>query len=86
MSCVSFTTTERPTMTYVVMELKQCLAMELARKHEGFEIDLDQISGMNFVHSGKTPLARAGSSIFYEQINKIVVVLVEQIVTIMVES
>lgn len=57
MSCVSFTSTKRPTMTYVVMELKQCLAMELARKHEGFEIDLDQISG-NFVHSGQTPLAR----------------------------
>lgn len=57
MSCVSFTSNKRPTMTYVVMELKQCLAMELARKHEGFEIDLDQISG-NFVHSGQTPLAR----------------------------
>ncbi|XP_030969815.1 LRR receptor-like serine/threonine-protein kinase IOS1 [Quercus lobata] len=58
MACVSPNSIQRPTMTYVVMELKQCLAMELARMHEGFEIDLDQISGMNFVHTGKTPLAR----------------------------
>ncbi|KAM4111032.1 hypothetical protein ACJW30_05G037200 [Castanea mollissima] len=58
MACVSPTSIQRPTMTYVVMELKQCLAMELARKHEGFEIDLNQISGMNFVHTGQTPLAR----------------------------
>ena len=58
MACVSHTSIQRPTMTYVVMELKQCLAMELARMHEGFEKDLGQISGMNFVHTGQTPLAR----------------------------
>ena len=58
MICVSPTSIERPTMTYVVMELKQCLAMELARGHEGFETDSKQISGINYVHSGQTPLAR----------------------------
>ena len=45
-------------MTYVVTELKQCLAMELARRHEGFEIGADQISGINYVHTGQTRLAR----------------------------
>ncbi|XP_050285770.1 probable LRR receptor-like serine/threonine-protein kinase At1g05700 isoform X2 [Quercus robur] len=58
MICVSPTSIERPTMTYVVMELKQCLAMELARGHEGFETDSNQISGINYVHTGQTPLAR----------------------------
>ncbi|GMY34485.1 probable LRR receptor-like serine/threonine-protein kinase At1g05700 [Fagus crenata] len=58
MACVSPTSIERPTMTYVVIELEQCLAMELARRQEGFEIDSGEISGMNQVHSGQTPLAR----------------------------
>ena len=58
MACVSPTSIERPAMTYVVIELKQCLAMELARRQEGFEIDSDEISGMNHVHTGQTPLAR----------------------------
>uniref|UniRef100_A0A2N9G9W7 Protein kinase domain-containing protein n=1 Tax=Fagus sylvatica TaxID=28930 RepID=A0A2N9G9W7_FAGSY len=58
MACVSPTSIERPTMTYVVIELKQCLAMELARRQEGFEIDSGEISGMNHVHTGQTPLAR----------------------------
>ena len=58
MACVSPTSIERPIMTYVVLELKQCLAMELARRQEGFEIDSDEISGMNHVHTGQTPLAR----------------------------
>ena len=46
MACVSPTSIERPTMTHVVMGLKQCLAMELARRHGGFESDSDQISGI----------------------------------------
>ena len=58
MACVSPTSIERPIMTYVVLELKQCLAMELARRQEGFEIDSVEISGMNHVHTGQTPLAR----------------------------
>jgi hypothetical protein len=58
MACVSPTSIERPTMTYVVIELKQCLVMELARRQEGFEIDSGEISGMNHVHTGQTPLAR----------------------------
>ena len=58
MACVSPTSIERPTMTYVVIELEQCLAMELARRQEGFEIDSHEISGMNHVHTGQTPLAR----------------------------
>ena len=43
-------------MTQVVMELKPCLAMELARRHGGFESDSDQISGID--HKERTPLAR----------------------------
>ncbi|KAK7837758.1 lrr receptor-like serine/threonine-protein kinase ios1 [Quercus suber] len=58
MICVSPTSIEWPTMTYVVMELKQCLAMELARGHEGFETNSNQINGINYVHTGQTPLAR----------------------------
>lgn len=56
MACVSPTSIERPTMTHVVMELKRCLAMELARRHGGFESDSDQISGID--HKEQTPLAR----------------------------
>lgn len=55
MICVSPTSIEWPTMTYVVMELKQCLAMELARGHEGFETNSNQINGINYVHTGQTP-------------------------------
>ena len=51
MVCVSPTSIQRPTMTYVAMELKQCLVMELTWKHEGFDIDSDQITGMNHVHT-----------------------------------
>ncbi|KAK7857452.1 lrr receptor-like serine/threonine-protein kinase ios1 [Quercus suber] len=56
MACVSPTSIESPTTTHVVMEIKQCLAMELARRHGGFESDSDQISGID--HTEQTPLAR----------------------------
>lgn len=56
MVCVSPTSIERPNMTHIVIEFKQCLAMELARRHGRFESDSDQISGIG--HTEQTPLAR----------------------------
>ncbi|KAM7468857.1 hypothetical protein LguiA_007040 [Lonicera macranthoides] len=55
MACVSRTSTKRPTMDYVVMELKECLAAEIA-KHADSKNSVRLIS-MN-LDSGMGPRAR----------------------------
>ncbi|XP_059644591.1 probable LRR receptor-like serine/threonine-protein kinase At1g05700 [Cornus florida] len=56
MGCVSRTSARRPTMNYVVMELKECLAMEMAC-HETEPKDSIGLIPMN-LESGLSPAAR----------------------------
>ena len=57
MSCVAPTSTERPAMNHVAMELNQCLEMEASR-NQGTELkDSTVIVSVN-LHTGTTPLAR----------------------------
>lgn len=58
MCCVSPTSTERPAMHYVVMELKQCLEMEASQK-EGHEPESKDSIGITTDHSTEIiPIAR----------------------------
>lgn len=61
MACVSPTSFERPTMTQVVAELKECLAAETARTNYGSP-ESDSKESINLVAvslaSQQTPLAR----------------------------
>ena len=60
MACVSANSAERPYMSDVVNELKECLAIELARKHVGYDTkskDSAQIVTVN-VTIEICPLAR----------------------------
>ncbi|XP_059638957.1 putative leucine-rich repeat receptor-like protein kinase At2g19210 [Cornus florida] len=57
MACVSHTSTKRPTMNHVVMELKECLAMEVAQ-HDSYK-SMDSIGMMPMnLESGMSPMAR----------------------------
>ncbi|KAM7254497.1 hypothetical protein ACFE04_003877 [Oxalis oulophora] len=64
MACVSPSPTRRPTMNQVVMELKECLVMEMSLRKEinsnetsqGYS-DMFTVSSVS-LHSGMTPLAR----------------------------
>ena len=53
MACVSTTSAKRPTMNQVVVELKECLASELAHMKEGHEVDIDVNGATELI-----PLAR----------------------------
>ncbi|PON47846.1 hypothetical protein PanWU01x14_241560 [Parasponia andersonii] len=58
MACVSPISTKRPTMTQIVVELKQCLEMEIARTNN---CDLTESNGLYEMVSVNTklrPLAR----------------------------
>lgn len=57
MSCVACTSTERPAMNYVVMELNQCLEMEASRNQGTESKDSTDMVSMK-LHTGTTPLAR----------------------------
>ncbi|KAL6335179.1 hypothetical protein AAG906_029407 [Vitis piasezkii] len=57
MSCVASTSTERPAMNYVVMELNQCLEMEASRNQGTESKDSTDMVSMK-LHTGTTPLAR----------------------------
>ncbi|KAM7254483.1 hypothetical protein ACFE04_003863 [Oxalis oulophora] len=62
MNCVSSSAVKRPTMSHVVIELKECLAMEISRR-QAFNKDIDTSPEscdmfMVFEHSGMSPLAR----------------------------
>ncbi|XP_057984361.1 LRR receptor-like serine/threonine-protein kinase IOS1 [Hevea brasiliensis] len=60
MACVSETSSERPNMTQVVMELKECLATEMARTREGSSPQSNNainLMALN-LHSEISPLAR----------------------------
>ncbi|KAH9665573.1 protein kinase domain-containing protein [Citrus sinensis] len=61
MACVSPTSTKRPTMTQVVMELNESMAIEIARTQAGKDNDeskvLIELIDVN-LHSEFTPLAR----------------------------
>ncbi|GLT72856.1 hypothetical protein SLA2020_447550 [Shorea laevis] len=60
MTCVSPTSTKRPTMSEVVAELKECLATELGRTkevHDGESIDSIEMINVN-VTTELSPLAR----------------------------
>ncbi|KAJ0006755.1 hypothetical protein Pint_28859 [Pistacia integerrima] len=43
MACVSPASTERPNMSHVVMELNQCLKMEMARKNDRVETESEDV-------------------------------------------
>ncbi|KAK0596802.1 hypothetical protein LWI29_019211 [Acer saccharum] len=60
MSCVSPNSAKRPTMTQVVMELNECLAIETGCGEVDDETDLkDSVELVNFnIHSEISPLAR----------------------------
>ncbi|KAM7254627.1 hypothetical protein ACFE04_004007 [Oxalis oulophora] len=62
MNCVSPSPMKRPTMNHVVIELKECLAMEISRKRDinGDADTSEEYSGIFTVieHSGMTPVAR----------------------------
>ncbi|KAM7473296.1 hypothetical protein LguiB_020539 [Lonicera macranthoides] len=55
MACVSRTSTKRPTMNYVVTELKECLAVEIAKRTDSK--DSVRLISMN-LDSGMDPQAR----------------------------
>ncbi|ESR40067.1 hypothetical protein CICLE_v10027230mg [Citrus x clementina] len=61
MACVSPTSTKRPTMTQVVMELNESMAIEIARTQAGKDNDeskvLIELIDVN-LHSERSPLAR----------------------------
>ncbi|WJZ94429.1 hypothetical protein VitviT2T_013290 [Vitis vinifera] len=57
MSCVASTSTERPAMNYVVMELNQCLEMEASRNQGTESKDSTDMVSMK-LHTGTTPLAQ----------------------------
>ena len=60
MACVSPNSSKRPTMSDVVIELKECLATELARKRPGYSVenkDLTELVTINLT-TELTPLAR----------------------------
>ncbi|XP_058006438.1 LRR receptor-like serine/threonine-protein kinase IOS1 isoform X2 [Hevea brasiliensis] len=61
MACVSETSSERPNMTQVVMELKECLATEMARTREGSRSPQSNnavnLMALN-LHTEISPLAR----------------------------
>lgn len=59
-TCVSATSTKRPTMNQVVMELNECLASEMARTGAGHSTqssDSIELMSLN-VHTGLSPLLR----------------------------
>ncbi|KAL5824496.1 hypothetical protein ACOSQ3_020559 [Xanthoceras sorbifolium] len=60
MACVSPNPAKRPTMTHVVMELNECLAIEMACVEAENETELkDSIELINFdLHSESSPIAR----------------------------
>ena len=60
MACVSPNSAKRPTMTQVVMELNECLAIEMGCGEVDDETDLkDSVELVNFnMHSEISPLAR----------------------------
>uniref|UniRef100_A0A7N1A3L7 non-specific serine/threonine protein kinase n=1 Tax=Kalanchoe fedtschenkoi TaxID=63787 RepID=A0A7N1A3L7_KALFE len=59
MSCVSSASINRPTMSQVVMELKQCLEMEVARKMGGYTKDTIESSDLlSWDSNSEQPLAR----------------------------
>ncbi|KAM7471800.1 hypothetical protein LguiA_009983 [Lonicera macranthoides] len=64
MSCVSRTSTKRPTMNYVVMELKECLAVEIANRTDSK--DSVGLMSMKNLESVMGPRARDTS---YEHID-----------------
>ncbi|XP_057976108.1 putative leucine-rich repeat receptor-like serine/threonine-protein kinase At2g19230, partial [Malania oleifera] len=60
MACVSQTSPQRPTMNYVVMELKECFALEKARskeKHESESMNSSEVIPLN-LDSLLSPTAR----------------------------
>ncbi|XP_057734950.1 probable LRR receptor-like serine/threonine-protein kinase At1g05700 isoform X2 [Arachis stenosperma] len=61
MASVSAISVERPYMSDIVKELKECLAAELARKHNSCELqneDLGWQGSLNLISSDMTPIAR----------------------------
>lgn len=62
MACVSATSNKRPTMNRVVIELKDCLAMEVARRNNNTPLSADAVDSNDIVFSVTTteisPLAR----------------------------
>ena len=61
MACVSPTSAKRPTMSQVVTELKECLAIELARTvegHEGKPTNSIDVIDMDILTTEVIPLAR----------------------------
>ncbi|CAK7356801.1 unnamed protein product [Dovyalis caffra] len=74
-ACVSSTSARRPTMNQVVIELNECLALEMARTREGSDIDtsLSQDSPefmcLN-VHTGMSPLGSLECFVYKLKSNK----------------
>lgn len=59
MACVSHTSAKRPTMTQVVMELNECLAIETARGEAEDKTELKDSTEFEFtLHTELSPLAR----------------------------
>lgn len=60
MACVSPTCAKRPTMTNVVMDLKECLVLEMARRNDGYNTESkDSIELITMsVNTELSPIAR----------------------------
>ncbi|KAK2651579.1 hypothetical protein Ddye_011435 [Dipteronia dyeriana] len=61
MACVFRNSAKRPTMTQVVMELNECLAIEIARGEMDDDTNLKdsvELINFNYLHSELSPLAR----------------------------
>ncbi|MED6159275.1 hypothetical protein PIB30_040819 [Stylosanthes scabra] len=61
MASVSVTSVERPYMRDIVTQLKECLAAELARKHDNFELQNEDLVGklcVNLMSTDMTLSAR----------------------------
>ncbi|XLQ98800.1 hypothetical protein S83_064999, partial [Arachis hypogaea] len=61
MTSVSAISVERPYMSDIVKELKECLAAELARKHTSCDLQNEDLVGqvsLNLISTDITPIAR----------------------------
>ena len=58
MACTSHISTKRPTITQVVIELKQCLVMEMAKTNNSDVLESVEFIEMMPVNMESGPLAR----------------------------